>query len=190
MPAAGPDDLLDPRYDQLMRRIAAGDQRALAELSSATRGRLLRVAMAVTHDAADAEEALNDTWRQVWKHAAGFDPARAPAWGWLVAITQRQAIDRLRRRDARARHEIATGELPDGPAASGDPARELEARQGLSALRRALRRLTSRRRAVVQMAVIEQRSHSEIAAATGTPLGTVKARIRRALLALRDMLGA
>lgn len=189
MPAPGPDDPLDPRYDMLMQRIAAGDERALAELSNATRGRLLRIAMAVTHDAGDAEEALNDTWRQVWKHAASFDATRAPAWGWLVAITQRQAIDRLRRRDARARHEVATGELPERAGEHGDPAREMEAKQGLSALRRALRRLTSRRRAVVQMAMIEQRSHTEIAAATGTPLGTVKARIRRALLALRETLG-
>jgi RNA polymerase sigma-70 factor (ECF subfamily) len=65
----------------------------------------------------------------------------------------------------------------------------MEARQGVSALRRALRRLTTRRRTVVQMAMIEQRSHTEIAEVTGTPLGTVKARIRRALLALREMLG-
>jgi RNA polymerase sigma-70 factor (ECF subfamily) len=184
-----PDDIREPDPDALLARIAAGDERALAELSTAARPRLLRIAMAVTHDAADAEEALNDAWRQVWKHAASFDRARAPAWGWLVAIVQRQAIDRLRRRDARARNEIATGEMPERAGEGADPAREMEARQGLSALRRALRALTTRRRTVVTMAMIEQRSHSEIAAATGTPLGTVKARIRRALLALRGMLG-
>jgi RNA polymerase sigma-70 factor (ECF subfamily) len=179
----------EPDYDALVARIAAGDQRALAELSTAARPRLLRVALGVTHDMADAEEALNDAWRQVWKHAALFDRNRAPAFGWLVAIVQRQAIDRLRRRDVRGRHEVATDELPDRPADAGDPAREMEARQGVSALRRALRRLTTRRRTVVQMAMIEQRSHTEIAEVTGTPLGTVKARIRRALLALREMLG-
>jgi RNA polymerase sigma-70 factor (ECF subfamily) len=176
-------------YDALMTRIAAGDERALAELSTAARPRLLRVALAVTGNVEDAEEALNDAWRQVWKHAATFDRTRAPAFGWLVAIVQRQAIDRLRRRDVRARHEVATDELPDRPADGGDPSREMEARQGVSALRRALRRLTTRRRTVVKMAMIEQRSHTEIAEATGTPLGTVKARIRRALLALREMLG-
>jgi len=90
---------------------------------------------------------------------------------------------------ARARHEVATGEMPERASEGADPAREIEARQGLSALRRALRALTTRRRTVVTMAVIEQRSHTEIAAATGAPLGTVKARIRRALLALRGMLG-
>lgn len=176
-------------YDALMSRIAAGDERALAELSAAARPRLLRVALGVTSNVEDAEEALNDAWRQVWKHAATFDRTRAPAFGWLVAIVQRQAIDRLRRRDVRGRHEVATDEIPDRPADGGDPAREMEARQGVSALRRALRRLTTRRRTVVQMAMIEQRSHTEIAEATGTPLGTVKARIRRALQALREMLG-
>lgn len=184
---AAPDAEAD--FDALLARVAAGDERALAELSAAARPKLLRIARSVTHDEADAEEALNDAWRQVWKHAATFDRTRAPAYGWLVAIVQRQAIDRLRRRDARARNEIATGELPDRPADGADPARELEASQGVSALRRALRALTTRRRTVVTMAVIEQRSHTEIAAATGTPLGTVKARIRRALQALRSMLG-
>lgn len=179
----------EPDFDALTARIAAGDERALAELSAAARPKLLRIAMAVTHDAADAEEALNDAWRQVWKHAASFDRTRAPAWGWLVAIVQRQAIDRLRRRDARLRNEVATGELPERAHDGADPAREMEAKQGLSALRRALRALTTRRRTVVTMAMIEQRSHTEIAAATGTPLGTVKARIRRALAALRGMLG-
>jgi RNA polymerase sigma-70 factor (ECF subfamily) len=66
----------------------------------------------------------------------------------------------------------------------------MEVAQGVSALRRALRNLTTRRRTVVQMAMIEQRSHTEIAVATGAPLGTVKARIRRALTALRAMLGS
>jgi len=188
-PSSGAADVPDVDYDALMARIAGGHERALAELAAAERPKLLRIAIAVTHDAADAEEALNDAWRQVWKHAASFDRSRAPAWGWLVAIVQRQAIDRLRRRDARARHEVATGEMPERASEGADPAREIEARQGLSALRRALRALTTRRRTVVTMAVIEQRSHTEIAAATGAPLGTVKARIRRALLALRGMLG-
>ena len=184
-----PADPAEADFDALLARVAAGDERALAELSAAARPKLLRIARSVTHDEADAEEALNDAWRQVWKHAASFDRSRAPAWGWLVAIVQRQAIDRLRRRDARARNEVATAELPDRPADGADPAREMEARQGVSALRRALRALTTRRRTVVTMAMIEQRSHTEIAAATGTPLGTVKARIRRALQALRGMLG-
>jgi RNA polymerase sigma-70 factor (ECF subfamily) len=50
-------------------------------------------------------------------------------------------------------------------------------------------RLTTRRRTAVQMALIEQRSHNEIARRTGTPLGTVKTRVREALRALRAMLG-
>jgi len=64
----------------------------------------------------------------------------------------------------------------------------VEARQGLSALRRAMLRLTTRRRTAVTLAVIEQHSHSEIARRTGTPLGTVKTRVREALRALRAML--
>jgi RNA polymerase sigma-70 factor (ECF subfamily) len=188
-PAAIPLDPRDPQLDALMLRIAQGDPRALADMNAATRARLLRIARSVTGDDGDAEEALNDAWRQVWKHAASFDRARAPAFGWLVAIVQRQSIDRLRQRSLRARNEVATGTLPEHPFEGADPARAMEAAQGVSALRRAMRSLTSRRRKVVTLAMIEQRSHSEIAAATGTPLGTVKARIRRALLALRTMLG-
>lgn len=178
----------DAWMDECLRQVAAGDDAALARMMRAAGPRLLRLAQAITRDAADAEEAVNDAWRQVWRHAGSFDPRRAPAFGWLVAIVQRQAIDILRRRDARARLE-ADAETPvDLPPTAIDPAREVEARQGVSALRRAMLRLTTRRRTAVALAVIEQHSHSEIARRTGTPLGTVKTRVREALRALRAML--
>lgn len=172
-----------------MREVAAGDARALAELVQALGPRLLRAARGVTFDEADAEEAVNDTWRQVWRHAGSYDPARAPVHGWLLAIVHRQAIDIVRRRDARARHEGTAEQLADPAVEEIDPARGMEARQGVSALRRALQRLTTRRRLVVRLAMVEQHSHSEIARQTGMPLGTVKTRVREALRALRSMLG-
>ncbi|MCE3004432.1 MAG: RNA polymerase sigma factor [Xanthomonadaceae bacterium] len=177
-----------PWMDDCLRQVAAGDAAALARMMRVASPRLLRLAQAITRDPSDAEEAVNDAWRQVWRHAGSFDPRRAPAFGWLVAIVQRQAIDVLRRRDARARIEADVDATLDAPPSAADPAREVEARQGLSALRRAMLRLTTRRRTAVTLAVIEQHSHSEIARRTGTPLGTVKTRVREALRALRAML--
>jgi RNA polymerase sigma-70 factor (ECF subfamily) len=174
---------------ECIREVAAGDAEALSRMMRALNPRLLRLARGITRDASDAEEAVNDAWRQVWKHAHTYDLRRAPVHGWLLAIVQRQAIDALRRRDARSRFEVATEVPPERSNSRADPIHAMEARQGVSALRRALLNLTTRRRTAVQMALIEQRSHSEIARRTGTPLGTVKTRVREALRALRAMLG-
>ncbi len=178
-----------PWLNECMQRVAAGDANALAQMMRSLTPRLLRLAQGVTRDQADAEEAVNDAWRQVWRHAASFDPARAAVYGWLAAIVQRQAIDVVRRREARARFEVGT-ELPgEEMVAASDPARCLEAQQRMSAVRRAMLKLTTRRRTVVRLALLEQRSHSEIALETDTPLGTVKTRVRNALRLLRAALG-
>lgn len=194
VPAAAPPDGMDSEaaaqwLAERMQRVADGDAAALAAMMQFLRPRLLRLAHGITRDRADAEEALNDAWRQVWRHAAAYDTRRAPVHGWLVAIVQRQAIDIVRRRDARARHEVRADAPIDEAITHGDPARGLEAQQGLSALRRAMLRLTTRRRMVARLALLEQRSHSEIARSTGTPLGTVKTRARDALRTLRGLLG-
>lgn len=105
----------------LVARIASGDQDALAQLYDSTAAKLLGFAMLIVKDQQDAEEVACDVYLQVWQAPLRYDPARGSVLAWLLGICRARAIDRCRRRRARAPGEVAAGE-PDcgGVAADGD----------------------------------------------------------------------
>lgn len=180
------------RDSELLRRIAAGDSRALAEFYDA-HGRLLySLALNVVSDPAGAEEVVQDVFVKLWENAGRYDPQRGSALGWVVTMTRRQAIDHTRGKEFKARSR-ATG--LDNPEAanigSGDDAKAdtLYAKLRLGEALTALEGLNPAQREVIELSFYRGFSHSEIAEVLNAPLGTVKSRIREAVSNLRRILG-
>jgi len=130
--------------------------------------------------AALAEECAQDVMATLWQKSHLFDPARASVSTWVYTIARNKRIDALRK-DRRAEPE----ELDWGPEPEPDQAEAMEAQEETERLGRALASLPDKQRALIERAFYGDLSHSEIAAETGLPLGTIKSRIRLALDKLR-----
>jgi RNA polymerase sigma-70 factor (ECF subfamily) len=137
---------------------------------------------------AEAQDVLQETFLAIWKRAQSFDPVRSSPLSWMVMIARGKAIDVLR---SRARHlanrvsyerDIAVLEF------DADGARVAESEDLATACAAALRSLPDEQSHALQLAFFRGWSHQEIARAANEPLGTIKARIRRGLLAMRRAL--
>jgi RNA polymerase sigma-70 factor (ECF subfamily) len=174
----------------LVRRVTEGDESALGALYDRYAGLVYSVALRVLRDAQAAEEVLQDIFYQLWRSAARFDPARGSLPGWLLVTARNRAISRLRRRDI-----APAAFLKEDPL--GDPAVafpfELESaltqKQLMGRVRAAMGELPAAQREALEMAYFEGLTHSEIAARTREPLGTIKSRLRAAVETLRRALG-
>lgn len=178
----------DASLVELLRRIAGGDQEAVASFYDATSSRAYGLALHVTRAADEAEEAVSDAYLQVWRQAGRFDPTRGSPLAWLLMITRSRALDRMRRRDE-ARPVAEVPETPDRAHGVGAEALLLES-ESASAVQAALAGLSEAQQRMVQLAFYRGMSHPEIVAETGLPLGTVKSHLRRALQALAKTLGS
>ncbi len=172
----------------LLQRLADGDLAALDTLYTRYALPVFSLAVRILGDAADAEEVTQDVFERVWRHAARFDPARAPFGTWLMSLTHHVAIDTLRKRHRRPltlhddHTELVVRHLPDPALDVGDATvQHLLGDQ----LRRALRSLPVAQQHAIALAYFGGLSHGAIAAALGLPVGTVKSHIRRGLLRLR-----
>jgi RNA polymerase sigma-70 factor (ECF subfamily) len=131
-------------------------------------------------DAALAEECMQDVMATLWHKAHLYDPSRAAVSTWIFTIARNRKIDLLRRY-ARPEPE----DLPWGPEDAPDQADVLALQQETTKLAEAIRMLPEKQRVLIERAYFGDLTHSEIAAETGLPLGTIKSRIRLALERLR-----
>ena len=178
----------------LVTAMRRGDERALALLYDRHAPVVMGIAVRILGDADVAETALLDTFTHAWNNAAQYDERRASVLGWLVMIARSRAIDLGR---ATARHErggsisvdAAPVELLTADDLSSNPGRLIEARERRTAIVRAMGSLPDPQRVAVELAFFEGLSQSEIAERLAEPLGTIKTRIRLAMMKLRDLLG-
>jgi len=180
---------------QLVYRVAAGDERALADLYDRHGSLVYSLAHAILADAADAEEVTADVFLKVWGSAGTFDPARARVAAWLTVLARSRALDRLRARRRRARTlEAAAAAAPDGLglplSAPVSPELGAEGRDVADRLAGVVANLPEPQRRCIELAYFQGLTHSEIATALDEPLGTVKTRIRAAMDKLRSALEA
>ncbi len=179
--------LSDERLSELVAEIAAGRQEALAEFYDRTASRIYGLIRRIVTDPDIAEEVTHDVYLQVWRTAASYDALRGKPSTWLFTLARSRAIDRLR---SAARHRRSEEPLEAAALVAGDPdpAQDWALARRQRRVREALASLSESQREVIVIAYFQGLSHSEIAARLGQPLGTVKTRIRLAMIRLREIL--
>lgn len=170
----------------LLRRIAAHDRQALAEFYDLIAGPLFSTATRILGDSHEAEEVVQDVFLQIWEKAATFDAALGSPFTWAMRITRNRSIDRLRSRQRRTKLAVQFQENLE--ITTNSPAAAELGEEAVVQIRSTVGSLPADQRRVIEMAFFSGLTHVEIAEALGEPLGTVKARIRRGMLKLRESL--
>lgn len=164
---------------RLILSVRSGDQQAMGELYDRYSSLIYSVALRVLGDTGAAEDVLQEVFMQLWRKPAVFDAARGSLAAWLAVIARNRAIDALRKRKPETDIEDVT--LSVEPDLAGTAERNRAAEQ----IRSKLGEMPEQQRSALEMAFYEGLTHAEIAEKTGTPLGTIKTRIRTALISLR-----
>jgi RNA polymerase sigma-70 factor, ECF subfamily len=179
---------LDDPAPSLLRRIAGGDEAALGELYDRTSSRVFGLALQIVRDRGAAEEVTLDVFTQVWREAGRYDRARGSPMSWLLTIARSRAIDSLRVKGKRTEIEGPLEGAEEFPGSDPNPEASATGVEREASVRRALGLLPKEQRRAIEAAFFGGLSHSEVAAAQGVPLGTIKTRIRTGLLTLRRQL--
>ena len=177
----------DTEDGALLRRIAENrDKTAFERLYHRYAGRIRGLMLKAGASPGEADETAQEAMLAIWRKAHLFDPAKAGAATWIFTVARNRRIDLLRkaRRPAPDPNDPLFVQEPVRPAEQDIAAAERD-----SLVRKAVLSLNDDQRAVVRMAFFEGLSHAEIAGRTGTPLGTIKSRLRLATGRLRGILG-
>jgi RNA polymerase sigma-70 factor, ECF subfamily len=166
----------------LIARLRARDESAMSDLYDRYSAVVYGVALRVLRDTTAAEDVLQEVFLQLWRKPQAFDPDRGRLAPWLAVIARNRAIDLLRKRPLE-------GDIEELPISTGVNLEDAAAqRLAIGKVRAVVAGLPAEQRKTLEMAFFEGMTHSEIAAKTGEPLGTIKTRIRSALLAVRKAL--
>ena len=173
----------------LMRRIVEADETALGALYDRWVRSLYSLVLHLLKDPDEAEDVVEETFWQAWKKADSYEPSKGAVSTWLLTIGRRKALDRLRAK-RRSGVDTVSGDFSfaDLPSTAPDPSMEVEGRELREQIRNALGDLPDEQREVLELGYFSGLSQSEIAEATGQPLGTVKTRMRLAMQKLREPL--
>lgn len=171
--ASGEDDA------SLLALVQTGDERAMASLFDRYSKVVYSVALRVLRDPSSAEDVLQEVFMQIWRNPDSFTAARGSLGGWLAIVSRNRSIDTLRRKRPSTSVDDVVLASPYNLAA------EAERNFLMERARTAIVQLPKEQRKTLEMAFFDGLTHSEIAEMTGDPLGTVKTRIRSALLTLR-----
>ena len=173
-------------YETALLECASGSQSAVGKIYAREKDQLRAVAHRIVHDMSRAEDVIHEAFAQILRDAKNFDPARGYARGWIYAIVRNTALKmRENARRELAFEDDALNAICEREQAVPNPASCIP---DSMALRSMLDRLEPKHRASLLLAIIDGRTHQEIAEYLRVPLGTVKAWIRRELVAMRRRL--
>src|SRR5580698_4671416 len=163
----------------LLQRVRQGDQRAMAEVFDRYGRAVYSVALRILKDTGYAEDVMQEIFFQIWRNSDSFVQGRGSLGAWLVVVARNRSIDLLRRRKP-------TDSVDDVVlAANLNLASEAEHNVLMERVQQVMKELPAEQQKSMELAFFDGLSHSEIAEKTGDPLGTVKTRIRLALITLR-----
>ncbi|MFJ7198376.1 MULTISPECIES: sigma-70 family RNA polymerase sigma factor [unclassified Streptomyces] len=181
-PSAGPD------LQELLARVAGGDQEAFATVYETVSGPVLGLVRSVLRDRAQSEEVAQEVLVEVWRSAPRFRASRGSAMNWVLTVAHRRAVDRVRSAEASAAREHRAALLDRTPAFD-QVTEEVETRLEREQVRGCVRTLSEVQRQSVTLAYYQGLTHREVSELLSVPLGTVKTRLRDGLIRLRDCLG-
>jgi RNA polymerase sigma-70 factor (ECF subfamily) len=185
--AITPMKTADAENTELLSRIAQGDETAFARFYDQFAHGLYSLVYKILNDEKETEDVLQEGFTQIWKKAGTYDGNRSSAFTWAVMIMRNKAIDHIRSRQRQSRvvEEAALEFAHDTDAQEDEAVFQNEKRK---IVRSALDKIPQDQRQAIDLAFFSGLTQMQIAAKLGEPLGTVKARIRRGLLKLRESL--
>jgi RNA polymerase sigma-70 factor (ECF subfamily) len=169
-----------------LRLVARGDADAFDAVYDQVAPSVFGIVRRVVRDPAQSEEVTQEVLLEVWRDAAKFDPGRGSATAWVMMLAHRRAIDRVRsvQKESERERRTAAADVP-----FDEVAEAVESSLERERVRRCLRSLTELQRESVTLAYYGGYTYSQVASLLGVPAGTVKTRMRDALVRLRDCLG-
>ncbi len=184
-PMGGWDINRRDELNQILQKVAQGDQRAFADLYRRTSSKLFGICVRMLRNRGEAEDLLQEIYTTVWRRAESFDPSRASAITWLATLVRNRAIDRLRQRREVQLDDASELEIVDE---RPSPAAMAERSQERRRLQRCLDALPAQQGDAVREAFFSGVTYSELAERASVPLGTMKSWIRRSLMQLKACL--
>jgi RNA polymerase sigma-70 factor (ECF subfamily) len=169
--------------EPLLPQIAAGDRSAVAACIDRYGALVWSMARRLTPTSADAEDAVQDIFVDMWRYASRFDATRGSESVFVAILARRKLIDRMRRQKRRLASEEPLEEHHEATLAGALRAEQDSEMDSMHAI---LAHLTLPQRRVMELSLVQGMSHAEIVAHTGLPLGTVKTLIRRGILQARE----
>ncbi len=174
---------------ELLRRIATGDRGAFAEFYDLYSSLMFSVAYKILNNASEAEDVLQEVFLQIWEKAGKFDPKLGKAASWAAILVRNKAIDRIRASQRRTRLAEEAGVEQTIAGEMIETANEsIHGHEKAKLIQSAMVELPTEQRRAIELAYFSGLTQNEISEKLKEPLGTVKARIRRGLLKLRDQL--
>ena len=176
---------------ELLARVAKRERAAFEQLYDRYANILYATAMKFLKEDADAQDVVQDVFIQIWDKAKLYDPAKGKPLTWALTLTRNRSIDRIRaiQRRTRLRDDFEKETVGDESAGIREALSGVDAGEKSQILRDAVGQLSPQQRRVIELAFFGGLTQSEVAEKLGEPLGTVKARARRGLMKLKEILG-
>jgi RNA polymerase sigma-70 factor, ECF subfamily len=174
--------------EELLARIADGDQAAFSRLYDETSARVFGLVRRILVDEAQSEEVTQEIFLEIWQTAPRYAPAKGSAMTWILTMTHRRAVDRTRSSQSGRERDMKVG-IRDYEREYDSVSEQVELQLENERVRAAMNELTELQREAITLAYYRGHSQSEVADILHIPLGTVKTRMRDGMIRLRDALG-